>query len=77
LLGVNRRAVLIDYDREVLRSLLRALERPPRDEAELFAQLMTIRGRDSELDELICARTELEPDLWRGGVERVLTMLND
>lgn len=77
LMGVNRRAQLVDYDCRILEQLVTALIRPPVDRGELYTTLETIRGRDPELDELINTRADLRGTVWQGPAERVLAQLKN
>ncbi len=75
LMSINQRAVLLEHDREVLERLLSALDQPGADKQALYRRLVTIRGRDEELDRLIAANADLSPELWLEPVERVLAAL--
>ncbi|MFO7568032.1 MAG: hypothetical protein R6X02_35650 [Enhygromyxa sp.] len=77
LMEVNRRPILLEHDREVLEQLLRALSQPATNSAVFYKLLVSIRGRDLELDELIEASAALEPRVWREPVDRVLAGLRE
>jgi hypothetical protein len=77
LMEVNRRPSLIEHDREVLGKLLAALTQPATDKQALFRTLVTIRGRDPELDHLIDAQADLRPDLWHDLAETLLARLRE
>ena len=77
LMEVNHRPVLVEHDREVLQRLQAALRQPATDALAFFELLVSIRGRDTELDDLIDARAELRTELWDHVVERVLQELSE
>jgi hypothetical protein len=77
LMEVNRRPMLIEYDRELLEKLLRALQQPATNTVTFYKTLMTLRGRDPELDERIEARVDFVPRLWCGPAEQTLERLRE
>jgi hypothetical protein len=75
LMEVNRRPVLIEHDREVLEQLLAAVTQPATDRLAFFKVLVSIRGRDGELDRRIDARWDLRRELWWDIAEPLLAQL--
>lgn len=74
LMEVNRRAVLVEHDRELLGRILTGLRRRSVDDG-LVAALRTLRGRDPDLDMLIEGSAAMLPELWEPTVSRVLEQL--
>ena len=76
IMQINRRPVLIEHDREVLRRLESVLGLADTDKHAFEPLLRTIRGRDPGLDQLIDAGVDLHPRWWQAHVTRMLGTLS-
>lgn len=77
LMEVNQRPVLIEHDCAVLDELLAALAEPANEQATFQRSLLTLRGRDPELDALIERRADLRPECWQDIARRTLAGLRE
>lgn len=75
LMEVNRRPVLVEHDCELLEQLLVAVAEPATDRVAFFKRLLSVRGRDPELDRRIDGRWDLRRELWWDAVEPLLGQL--